>query len=157
MLNTDISETQMVKFLKNNPLHKIDEQQKIESKQWKTLYTTCTWNFPRVTLHLFDENTPKQQYLTATRDFERAVDSVVSIRLVHGVFNNSDETRYERLMEVFKNYGQVFPKSVTLGGQLFYTDIQHVQANIDEKKHRDQVFARFKVLAEGIEGEIGRS
>ena len=125
------------------------EQSNMTDKKTKTLYTTCTWSFPRVKVHLFDTTmSANQQYLVPADQFRKEIEEVFESA-------SSIENRYSQLEDIFKRYGQVYPKSVILGGHLYQTDVQTVDKSKDEEEHRAVVCTQFKGFIDKIFGGVG--
>ncbi|CAF0957719.1 unnamed protein product [Adineta ricciae] len=117
------------------------ETQKTNDKQKKTLYTTCSWTYPRVTIYLFDDEASLgENYLKPTNNFEIDIEQFFENQLQDKL---SIKNKYQTLKKIFQKYGYVYPKSVIIGGKLFHTDIQEVNKNVDEHEHKTKIHGAF--------------
>lgn len=100
------------------------------SSTGKMLYITVYYDVQRVRLSF--EPGDLDNEIEPTDDFLRAIRSALAAKDPYG----------ELVDTVFKKYGQVFAKKVTLGGRLFIEDEERMTATTDEKTTSDDVQAK---------------
>ncbi|CAF1278079.1 unnamed protein product [Rotaria sordida] len=95
----------------------------------KNLFTTCTWNFPRVSIKLDSHN------IEATSEFLRDVDIIL---------NSSTQDQYDRFKELFSDYGHVIATELIIGGQLHHADMRERTGSVDETQHKEERKQEFR-------------
>jgi hypothetical protein len=84
----------------------------------RTVYSTCSFNLPRVTLQL------DSSYLEPTIEFIEAIDDVLQL---------PSDQQSMALKKVLITYGHVYPRRVVLGGHLYHTEGHRVKGSTDEE------------------------
>ncbi len=103
---------------------------KSATNEERTVYSTCSFNLPRVTLQL------DSSYLEVTTQFIEAIDNV--LQLV------SDQQSIE-LKKVLITYGHIYPQRVVLGGHLYHTEGHRVKGSADEQGKLIAAESRFSL------------
>ncbi|CAF1007069.1 unnamed protein product [Adineta steineri] len=87
------------------------------TREQRTMYSTCVFNYPRVAIQL------NLEYLEPTQSFIDDID-----RIIRNTPTKND------LKKVFSTYGHVYPKRVVLGGHLYSTEKHSINANVNEEE-----------------------
>ncbi|CAF1440890.1 unnamed protein product, partial [Didymodactylos carnosus] len=118
------------------------EETEARTKEEKTIYTTCTFNFPRVIVKL-DES-----YLEPTEHFRHDVECL---------FSQPSNEQLEALHRVFDKYGHVIASEITLGAQLYHTEIESTKSDVDEESYKNSKSVGFKASLQNLNVGVGVS
>ncbi|CAF1289038.1 unnamed protein product [Didymodactylos carnosus] len=118
------------------------EEKEARTKEEKTIYTTCTFNFPRVIVKL-DES-----YLEPTEHFRHDVECV---------FSQPSNEQLAALHRVFDKYGHAIAREITLGAQLYHTEIESTKSDVDEESYKNSKSGGFKVSFQNLNVGAGVS
>jgi hypothetical protein len=116
-------------------------KRKAATNEERTVYSTCSFNLPRVTLQL------DSSYLEPTAQFIEAIDHVLHL---------APDQQSAALKKVLMIYGHVYSRRVVLGGHLYHTEGHRVRGSADEEEKLIAAESRFSMtLATAI--KIGSS
>ncbi|CAF0960958.1 unnamed protein product [Rotaria sordida] len=93
------------------------------------------WNFPRAIIKLDNRS------VEPTPEFLHEVDRILSLPI---------ENQYEQFEELFSNYGHVIAIELTIGGQLYHTDMREKEGAIDETQHVEERKQEFKAAVKQV-------
>ncbi|CAF1101837.1 unnamed protein product [Rotaria sordida] len=93
------------------------------------------WNFPRAIIKLDNRS------VEPTSEFLHEVDRILSLPI---------ENQYEQFEELFSNYGHVIAIELTIGGQLYHTDMREKEGAIDETQHVEERKQEFKAAVKQV-------
>lgn len=117
-----------------------DEKQ-ASSETHKRLYMTGMYNYTQAQLTL-------SECTAASPAFVSAIDAALA---------HPEAERYRALEQVFEMFGQVVPRTVTLGGQLFFTSERETSGRLDEEQVKTTVAAAVEAKYQGIGGGASAS
>ena len=104
-------------------------KKKATTNEARTVYSTCCFNHPRVTVEL------SSLYLEPTEQFVKAIDAVLRF---------TPEQQLVELNKVLSTYGHVYPRRVVLGGHLYHTEGHRVSGTVEEQKKLITAETHFK-------------
>lgn len=88
----------------------------------RTLYKTYCENYPRFEVII------NSSYLKPTSNFIQEIDTVIGLV--------SPDKQIDKLKEIYRKYGHVYPGKVVLGGHLYYREIHIVKNKAEEDNFR---------------------
>ncbi|UJR14387.1 hypothetical protein I4U23_001384 [Adineta vaga] len=97
----------------------------------RTVYSTCSFNFPRVTVQL------DSSYLEPTAQFIEAIDHVLEL--------TSSNEQISALKKIFAIYGHVYPRRIILGGHLYHTEGHRIKGTSEEQGKLIAAETRFSI------------
>ena len=108
-----------------------------ESQAKKKLYLTGRWYLPRAVLHL-------GQCLVASKRFKKAIDDALK--------KPDRNSQFQALRAVFREYGHVYPRKVTIGGMMYFEKEHETTAKKEERESELEVKAAVKAAYGPISG-----
>jgi hypothetical protein len=105
-------------------------KRKARTNEERTVYSTCSFNLPRVTLQL------DSSYLEPTAQFIEAIDDVLHL---------APDQQSAALKKVLMIYGHVYSRRVVLGGHLYHTEGHRVRGSADEEGKLIAAESRFSM------------
>ena len=99
-----------------------------ETTEGKMVHSSCLFNNPRVIVEL------DSSYLEPSKQFIDDIDSVLRYLPTKA-----------KLEEVLATYGHMYPRRITLGGHLFYSEEHVCTGSVEENQKRKDIEASFKI------------